>query len=76
MKLADDAPAATATVAGMEVAEELPETTTDAPPEGAGPASVTVHALGSVAATAAGEQAREETMPGWTVTEAVAEPPL
>ena len=76
VKLADDAPAGTVTLAGSEVAEELSETATDAPPDGAGPASVTVQVLGSVPATAAGEHVIEETTNGWTVTEAVAELPL
>jgi hypothetical protein len=60
VKVADDAPAGTVTLAGSEAPEELSEMAIDAPPEGARPASVTVHVLGSGPATAAGEHAIEE----------------
>ena len=76
VKLAEDAPAGNVTLAASEVTEELSEMATDTPPGGAGPARVMVHALGSVPATVAGKHASEETMSGWTVTDAVTELPL
>lgn len=60
VKLADDAPAGTVTLVGSEVMEELSETVTDSPPEGAGPATVIVQVLESAPATRAGKQESDE----------------
>src|ERR687887_701956 len=65
------APAATVTLAGTDAAGLLLESATCAPPEGAGPFSVTVPELGLPPVTLAGLMPSEEITGGSTVSEAL-----
>jgi hypothetical protein len=75
-RLAPDAPAGTDTLAGMGNARLVLERLTDAPPDGAGPLSVTTRVADNPPVRLEGATVRDESTAGTRVTEAVLLVPL